>query len=118
MHWCFPTGDFEKLKDEFDALKRTCEELSAKYEGLEKKCKECSEEFNKKGDLKNHEKTHNLSKGTFECVYCGKMFNEEWKLNAHLKIHQDYSSYQCDKKFKKAEIKDKYVEVAHGKIKI
>ena len=33
-------GDLEKLKDEFDALKRTCDELSAKYEGLEKKCLE------------------------------------------------------------------------------
>ena len=70
------------------------------------------------GNMKNHKKTHNLSNGTFECVNCGKMFNEEWKLNAHLKIHQDYSSYQCDKKFKKEEIKEEYVEVAHGKIKI
>ena len=120
-------SELVKLKTEFDAMKKKCDELIIKYESLEKKCEEknvefnckrCEEKFTKISDLKKHERTHNLIKGPLECKDCGKTFNEEWKLGAHIKTHEENSCDQCDKEFKSEDVRDKHVKIAHENIKL
>ena len=56
--------------------------------------------------------------GTFECEFCEKTFNEEWKMDAHVKLHKKYSCDKCEKSFELKDIRDKHVRIAHEGLKI
>ena len=64
--------------------------------------------------MKEKENTHT----TFKCLYCKKEFNEEWKKQAHMKIHKKYPCNLCDKTFKYLDIMKKHVLIVHEKAKL
>ena len=46
--------------------------------------------FSTKKQLMRHNRINHLKPDTFECMLCEKIFSEEWKLNAHTKVHKKY----------------------------
>ena len=80
------------LKNKHDILKEAFDELKRKYdtdmkETLAnddlKKCKECGESVNTVKELRKHARLQH-SAGRIVCDKCDKVFDQEWKLNAHL----------------------------------
>ena len=49
---------------------------------------------------------------------CEKIFNQEWKLNAHKKGHIKYTCDQCEKGFQYESIKDIHTKVTHINAKL
>ena len=95
---------------EIDKLTASYKSLAIKYEDLETqfkqlqsrnpstfKCTLCEDNFASKNDLKTHIKDEHA--GSFKCDMCRKVFDEEWKFNAHKKCHKDYPCDKCDKVF-------------------
>ena len=62
-------------------------------------------------------KKHDDNYGIFKCVRCEKEFDEQWKLSAHMKIHEKYQCEQCEKSFKYADIKKKHILITHENAK-
>ena len=62
------------------------------------KCNECGENFRNVRDLKQHVKKHILVEH-IECEKCERMFDEEWKMKAHLRTHKLHSCENCEKTF-------------------
>ena len=54
--------------------------------------------FPLKNDLTEHIKTKHA--WFLKCAKCGKVFDEEWKLRAHIKNHKEYLCENCEKVFK------------------
>ena len=52
------------------------------------------------------------------CNKCSKMFDEEWKLNAHLKKHKGLSCTLCEKTFDFEDILQKHIKIAHEGTKL
>ena len=47
--------------------------------------------------MNKHNKNQHKSNAKLKCDECERNFDEEWKLNAHIKIHKKYNCDQCDK---------------------
>ena len=67
------------------------------------KCNECGENFRNVRDLKQHVKKHNLVEH-IESEKCERMFDEEWKMKAHLRTHKLHSCENCEKTFMNQDI--------------
>ena len=52
------------------------------------------------------------------CTECEKSFDKEWKLNAHMKVHQKYSCEKCEKSYQYESIKDIHIKVTHYNVKL
>ena len=88
-------------RKEFQELTANFGTLFKKYGNLEKQCEIfqcelCAERFANKGELMKHKKCHKLVlPGKFDC---DKSFDEQWKYDAHVKIHKKYPCAKCVKK--------------------
>ena len=82
------------------------------------KCNMCDVTFEKQVDFKKHKDNHKLNDEMYHCDDCGKVFNEEWKLNAHKKRHENFKCNQCSKTFKNQDIMEKHAKISHGNLKI
>ena len=114
------------LKNKHDTLKGAYDELQRKYDaGMKetivndvlKKCSECGESLNTIKELRTHMRKQHYAKG-IECNKCSKMFDEEWKLNAHLKKHKGLSCTLCEKTFDFEDILQKHIKIAHEGTKL
>ena len=114
----------ENVISTFDTLQMKYETLEAKVEECGKKrsmlkCKKCVKEFEIPGDLRLHIlNEHKSNKETFKCSKCGKTFNEEWKLNANAKSHNQHKCELCEQTFKYENLKQKHVKIVHENIKL
>ena len=55
---------------------------------------------------------------TFECTKCEQVFDEEWKLNAHLKKHRENLCQFCEKSFKFKDVLEKHIKITHQSYKL
>ena len=56
-----------------------------------------------------HKKCHkSVLPGKFNCDDCDNTFDEQWKYDAHVKIHKKYPCGNIDKVFEVTEIKEKH----------
>ena len=90
-------GEIVQLKYQLVDLVLRFYTLQVKHKTLEKKfeecvtersmikCKKCEKEFQSPRDLKLHMSEPKSNKDSFECSYCGRSFDEEWKLNSNEK---------------------------------
>ena len=116
-----------KLKESLDKFQIKCQKLSEKCDLLESekkqnfKCQKCSKKSENVNNLKGHLKKQKELPSTeeiYKCSECEKQFNEEWKINAHMKMHKKYECDKCEKKFKYLDIKIKHIQVQHEKAKL
>ena len=80
-------NEFKDLKKMYDELYEKCERLEKKDEASKPECNVCDEAFSSKKQLMRNNKTYHAKTGQFDCANCEKSFNEEWKLDAHKKVH-------------------------------
>ena len=79
-------------------------------EKIVNKCETCNQVYKSKLELKKHQLTHKTSSASpFECNFCERKFNEEWKMIAHASSHSKCD--HCDKTFKYEEIKQKHISI-------
>ena len=71
-----------------------------------------------KKHLMRHCKTQHITSGQVMCTECEKSFDKEWKLNAHMKVHQKYSCEKCEKSYQYESIKDIHIKVTHNNVKL
>ena len=57
-------------------------------------CKVCKSKFKQKRELKKHIGTEHPK--TLICQYCDESFDQSWKLETHLKTHEQAKSFKCD----------------------
>ena len=113
-----------KLKDELKNLKSQYENSKCKCKvGEEKentnfKCIKCDKCFTKFKDFKKHKGEHKLENEIFKCGQCGRTFDEDWKMNAHMKTHNNYNCGQCEKSFKNVELLKKHSKITHENLKM
>ena len=62
-------------------------------------------------------RSHDSGKKT-KCNECSRMFDEEWKLKAHIKTHISYSCENCGKNFKSEDVLSKHKLIAHENHKL
>ncbi|XP_020903266.1 zinc finger protein 572 [Exaiptasia diaphana] len=65
------------------------------------KCSYCKKQFDSKGKLDDHIRTHTGEK-PFGCIYCDRNFSKKCNLQRHLRRHtgeRNYICNLCDKKF-------------------
>ena len=117
--------DYANLKTEFDTLSTKYENLEKMYEeclnikkSLTFKCNKCDEEFESLVILNRHKRIHTPSNVMLKCDVCEKLFNEEWKLSAHIKTHEKYECNQCEKTFTNLDVKEKHVNISHEDVNI
>ena len=79
------------------------------------KCDKCDYSCESAPDLKKNQDSHKVVSGHFKCDDCGREFNEEWKKNAHVKIHTKFDCNQCGKTFKYSETMRKHERIVHEK---
>ena len=79
------SSEFEGLRDE-----KTDEKSKAKYF----QCRICEKSFNRKYNLKKHERIH-TGEFPFECQTCKKKFNQKHQLQAHERIHTGEAPFEC-----------------------
>ena len=115
--------ELKDLQNNFDALATKYENLEAKYEECISrkiksfKCNLCDVELGNKKELQKHKRNLHTN-DSFQCSECEQTFNEEWKLNAHLKSHKKYSCDYCERTFKYEDTKEKHVKIAHEDYKL
>ena len=86
--------ELDHLRKQHEDLKRAFEKLSKKHDLVnlvnknEKKCSECNLTFKSDREFKEHMRIHRSDR-SFECTKCEKVFDEEWKWNAHFKNHRE-----------------------------
>ena len=63
------------------------------------KCKQCDKCFNRRENFKHHERIHTGEK-VFKCKQCDQCFRQEGELKRHFRIHQneEYICWICQKK--------------------
>ena len=44
-------------------------------------------------ELQNY--INNEHSSSYKCKYCGEMFSVSWKMEAHVKLHENVSEYNC-----------------------
>ena len=111
--------ELQELKVKFDTLENKYVSLEKMYEKkMEYRCKSCDQCFKTFRDLKCHMRNHVSMVQVFKCEKCEHIFNEEWKLQAHQKSHNEYKCEQCEKTFKYEDIKQKHIKISHEHFKI
>ena len=68
--------------------------------------------------FKKHKDEHQIKQDVFNCSKCDKTFNEDWKLNAHMKLHKNYQCDQCSKNVKYEDLMRKHVKIYHENVKM
>ena len=58
------------------------------------KCQYCDDNFDQRWKLENHMKTHNQAK-SFKCENCEKSFLLLWRLITHKKMHENTKTKYC-----------------------
>ena len=77
----------------------------------------CNNDFNVKGDLVRHTKTHG-TKRPFKCDECGREFNKASNLTWHKRTHTGECPFKCDecgREFNKASILTRHKRTHTGK---
>ena len=114
------------MKSRHDILKEEFETLHKKYDMMMKKpfgsdavkmCNACGVSMNTAREYKDHMRCYH-SKESMKCSECERIFDEEWKLNAHLKKHKEFSCQQCEQTFKYEDIIEKHIAIAHEGMKL
>ena len=60
------------------------------------KCDLCSKSFQKKIDLKRHQRLHDGTSSIFECKICFKTYTSPGSLHNHMRIHQESNLFRCE----------------------
>ena len=107
-----------ELKEELADITTKYDKLSERIKTLETelKCNKCVRTSENSTNVKKHPDQHIPL--MYNCDKCRKEFDEEWKLNSHLKVCKVNKCDQCDKSFKYIEIKKKHVQISHENFKI
>ena len=108
-----------ELKEELANIKTKYDQLSDRIKSLETefKCNKCSDRTSANlTSVKKHQ-SQDIPL-VYKCEQCRKEFDEEWKLNSHLKVCTMNKCDQCDKSFKYLEIKKKHVQISHENLRM
>ena len=107
----------DELRQAFDTLSKKYDEVLSEYfvKDAGRKCEVCGENFSNARDIGNHMKKHRPV-GSIKCNKCERMFDEEWKMVAHLKTH--ILCNICGKSFKYQDILEKHIKIAHEDTKL
>ena len=108
---------YETLSNQYQSLKSKCDLEKAK-KNTNLRCNNCKQSFQTLKDFKKHKEEHHSKQDVFNCSKCDKTFNEDWKLNAHMKLHKNYQCDQCSKNFKYKELLRKHVKITHESFKL
>jgi hypothetical protein len=108
---------YETLSNQYQTLKSKCDLEKAK-KNTDLRCNTCKKDFESFKDLKKHKSEHETQNEIFTCSLCERTFNEDWKMNAHMKMHKNYNCDQCGKNFKYLELLNKHIKISHENIKI
>lgn len=118
------TGKTKKeIQNENIALRKELNEIKSKYEQLSEKtasnvkCNNCEKTSVTAGDVSKPQDYRNSVIQT-KCDHCGKVFNEQWKMTAHLKTCKQNQCEMCDKTFKYEELKKKHMLITHENFRI
>ena len=114
-----------ELKEELTDMKKRNDELSGKLICLETQmdpsnlnCKNCEKALTDLSKVKNHEVNQSSSTPEFKCDKCKREFDQDWKMQAHMKEHSKKQCERCTKTFKYEEIKKKHMQITHENAKI
>ena len=114
--------EIHKLTASYKSLATKYQELETQYKQLQYrnptvfKCTLCENNFASKNDLKAHSK--NKHAGSLKCDVCGKVFDEEWKCNAHIKSHNIFPCDNCEKVFNQEGTRSRHKTAVHEQIRI
>ena len=86
-----------ELKKELSELRISHAQLSVKAKS---KCNKCDENVERMTEVRTHQDTHNYLNQSFKCANCDHTFNDEWKMEAHLKTCKTSRCDLCNKTFK------------------
>ena len=103
----------ESLLKNFDTLQKNCKSRKKTFE-----CSVCDKVFESMVDFKTHKETHGKSNEVFQCDECGKVANEEWKMSAHRKLHENFVCTLCGRTFKYLDMKNKHTKIANENLQI
>ena len=98
--------NFTDLNHKYELLAKKCVDLEAKCEECNNwktktfSCTNCNETFKRKKDLQKHREQHS-DVGVIQCKDCDNIFDQEWKIKAHIKNHKS----QC---YKTLNLQDMY----------
>ena len=113
---------FVDLQAKFDKLNKKHEELEKKYDEILEnrnfKCSDCDLNFQTVDQLRKHKTSHKSTDGSFQCNGCEKLFNKEWKLKSHIKIHRKFPCEKCDNTFENEDTKEKHNAISHENLKL
>ena len=80
-----------------------------------RKCEVCGESFSNARDLENHMEKHRSVEST-KCIKCERMFDEDFKMIAHLKTHIFCNI--CEKLSNIKTSMKKHIKIAHENVKL
>ena len=120
------------IKKTLSDIKLQFSALSTKYANLQERiysekvkkkqdysCEKCVETFASILDFKNRKKNHEERNDKFKCDVCVRIFDEEWKMKAHLKIsHRKNECQKCGESFKFVDTLANHVKITHDNVKI
>ena len=115
--------ELNQLKKQHKDLKTAFKQISNKNDvdfsdnGNAKKCSECGLTLKSEREYKMHMRIHS-SERSFVCTKCERVFDENWKLNAHMKKHREHPCQFCEKSFKFKDILEKHVKITHESYKL
>ena len=117
------TGKTKKeIQNENIALKKELNEINLKYEQLSaktaSKCSKCEKNSVNVKDVSKPQYYRNSVIQTVKCDHCGKVFDEQWKMTAHLRNCKQNKCEVCDKTFKYEELKKKHMLITHENFRI
>ena len=111
-----------EIKKELSDVKSHYANLLEEYRCLEaktiSKCNKCEKNLEGLENVRNPKEDDNSALQLFKCDQCEKEFNQNWKLNAHLKTCRMSKCDVCDKTFKYEELRKKHMLITHENFKI
>ena len=91
--------------DFFESSESTNNTFSVLKNKVSLSCKYCGATYEKKRELKKHEKLHSAEKSSIACNFCDKKFDKKRALRKHLKIdhagEKIFGCNYCHKKYAK-----------------